>query len=690
MHVRAIAARLAVVTTTIAMLAFTPGNPAHAAPPHNITINDVSITEGNAGTANLDFTISVSGPAATGITVDYATADVSATAGSDYTATTGTAALANGGCKCATVSVPIAGDTTIESSETFVVDLTNGVGGTITDTQGIGTITNDDFPNASVNDPSVAENGSTMTFTVSLDASAPFDAVMSYTTNAGTATAGADYTTTSGTLTIASGNTSGTVDVPISDDTIYEGDETLTLDVAAVSGVVVADGQGTGTITEDDPKPAITVDDPSVAENGATMTYTISLDAAAAVDISVDYTTSDNTATATADYTATSGTATVAAGATSTTVDVPILDDTTYEGDETLNLDLSGEVNGTLSDAQGQGTITEDDPTPSITVDDPSVAENGATMTFTISMDAAAAVDVSVDYATSDATATDTEDYTGTSGTATITAGATSTTVDVAILDDTTYEGDETLSLDLSGEVNGTLSDALGVGTIGEDDAVPGVSIADASVTEGNAGTKNLSFVVSLTNPSAFDLSVDITTADGSAVAPGDYTAASGDTVSLPAGVDNASATISVVGDTTFESDETLTVTLGNLVGTGTIDAPTATGTITNDDKQASTLTLKATKTRAKVGARGLLEPATTGNTVKVTLARSRNGHWVTVASKTITVRKLADRDVDSLTDAKYGTSFARPSRHGRYRFSVAFAGDTDTKPNTKTVTFKL
>ena len=101
------------------------------------------------------------------------------------------------------------------------------------------------------------------------------------------------------------------------------------------------------------------------------MTFTISLDAAAAVPIQVDYATSDNTASAGADYTAKSGTAVIPAGSTSTTVDVPLLDDSMYEGDETLNIDLSGAVNGSISDAQGQGTISEDDAAPTISVDSP-------------------------------------------------------------------------------------------------------------------------------------------------------------------------------------------------------------------------------------------------------------------------------------------------------------------------------
>jgi Calx-beta domain-containing protein len=906
MRARTVFARVVVAATTVTALSLGSGTAAHAVAP-GISVNDVSISEGNAGTSLLNFTIVYGGAAAFGVTVDYATADVTAIAGSDYVSTSGTAALPHGGCKCATVSVPIIGDTVAENTETFQLNLSNPVGKTLDDNQGVGTITDDDTPGASIDDPTVAENSGTMTFTVSLDATAPYDSILAYTTTPGTATAGNDYTAGTNTLTIPSGSTTGTIDVPILDDATYEGDETLTMDLSIVSGLALLDNQGTGTIAEDDPVPSVTVDDPAVGENGATETFTVSLDAAAAVDVSVDYATSDNTATAGADYTATSGTATIPAGSTSTPVDVPVQDDSVFEGDETFNLDLSGAVNGSLVDAQGQGTISEDDAAPNISVDDPSVAENGATLTFTVSLDTAAAVDVSVDYTTNDVTALGGSDYTATGGTATILAGDTSATVDVPVSDDAVFEGDETLTLDLSNEVNGVVADASGEGTITEDDpaptitiddpavaenggpasftisldaaadvdvavdyatndgtatagtdytaksgtktiaagatsatvnvqvdddalyegdesfaldlanpvngqlggatsgtatindddakpaisvddptvaesagpitftvsldaaaavdvnvdfvttddsatdgpdytgytgtatvlagdtsttvdvpvvddstaepdesftldlsnpvhgtigdgsgtgtitdddASPAVSIADATVTEGNTGTRNLTFTVSLTNDSASDVSVNYATSDGTATGGSDYATDAG-TLTIPAGQTAGQVQVVVNGDTSFEPNETVTVTLSNLIGGSTIDDATATGTITNDDKQPSILSLRPIERHGLIKARGVLEPASAGNLVKITLAKRSHGHWVKVASKTVTVRKLGDRDHDGKQDAAYGASFPRPAT-GRYRFSAKFAGDGNTAAGAKKRLFQL
>lgn len=682
MRARSILARAVLATSTIALMALAPIAPAHAAPP-GITILDVVIAEGDAGTTFASFALTYGGAPTAGVSVDYTTADVTATAGSDYTAVSGTANFTG---KVATISVPILGDTALEADETFEVNLSNPVGKALDDSQAIGTITNDDLPHATIDDPSVSETGGTITFTVSLGQAGTVDAVMGYATTGGTATDGSDFTGQTGTLTILASSTTGTIDVPILDDGTYEGNEDLTVDLSVVSGVVLDDVQGLGAITEDDPMPDITVDDPSAGETAGTMTFTISLSAAADADVSVDYATSENTATDADDYTGTAGTATILAGDTSTTVDVAILDDFTHEGDETLNLDLSGEINGSLIDAQGQGTITEDDPAPTISMDSPTVGETDGTSTFTISLDTAAAVDVSVDYTTTDVEASDGLDYTGLTGTATVLAGDTSTTVEVTILDDPTYEGDETFTLDLSNEVNGTIGGAAGTATITDDEAAPAVSIADGSTSEGNSGTKKLNFSVSLDVASAFDVSVDYAATDGTASAGSDYVAAAG-TVTILAGDTLGQAQVTVNGDTDWEPDEDLTVDLGNFVGTGSIDTGTATGTIANDDKQPSTLTVRVLKTSTQIKAKGLLESASTGNKVTVTLSRYHNGKWQKMSVKSVSVKKFGDRDTDGNADAQYLASFARPAK-GKYQFRAKFAGDADSLTKTQKVTF--
>lgn len=230
------------------------------APPTSVTVNDVSITEGNAGTSLLTFTITRSDNAGA-FTLNYATADATATAGSDYVAASGTATFTAGGALTQTVSVTINGDAAPEANETFQLNLTNlasTVGtASITDAQGIGTITNDDAtpPSITINDVSIVEGNagtSIATFTVTRTGGTDAFSVDFATAN-GTATAGSDYVATSGTLNFGVGVNTQTVSVTINGDTASEPAETFFVNLTnATNATIVADAQGQGTITNDD------------------------------------------------------------------------------------------------------------------------------------------------------------------------------------------------------------------------------------------------------------------------------------------------------------------------------------------------------------------------------------------------------------------------------------------------------
>ena len=117
--------------------------------PPALSINDVTANEGQAGTTSFTFTVTRTGNLSRTASVSYATANNSATAGSDYTAANGTLNFAATEAT-KSITVLVAGDTAIEGNETFFVNLSGEVNATISDTQGIGTITNDDFNTAPV------------------------------------------------------------------------------------------------------------------------------------------------------------------------------------------------------------------------------------------------------------------------------------------------------------------------------------------------------------------------------------------------------------------------------------------------------------------------------------------------------------------------------------------------------------
>src|SRR5262249_27941984 len=156
---------------------------------------------------------------------------------------------------------------------------------------------------------------------------------------------------TSGTLTFADGETSKTFTVPISDDNLVEINETFNLALSNPTGGAALGNPATASVTivdNDTPQPGtlqFSAAAYSVSENQGTATITVTRTGGSNVPVSVNYATSDGTATG-ADYTASSGTLSFGIGETSKTFTVPITDDTLVEGNETINLTLAGPTGG--------------------------------------------------------------------------------------------------------------------------------------------------------------------------------------------------------------------------------------------------------------------------------------------------------------------------------------------------------
>jgi len=356
-----------------------PVNNCIAGAPPNLTINDVTVAEGNSGTTAATFTVSLSAPApSVDISFDIATQDNTATtANSDYTAKTLTNQVIPAGQQTYSFTVNVNGDTAVENNETFFVNVTNASGATVTDGQGVGTIQNDDLPSLSINDVSQNEGNagaSTFTFTVSLSSPAPTGGVsFDIATQDNTATvADNDYVThTLTSQTIPAGSSTYNFDVTINGDTNIEANETFFVNITNVTGATVSDGQGLGTIQNDD-SPALTINDVSQSEGNSgattfTFTVTSSLPAPAG-GITFDIATADGTAqddtppSEDNDYVAKSLTSqTITAGNTTYMFDVTVNGDTLVETNETFFVNVTNVTNATLLDGQGQGTIQNDD-----------------------------------------------------------------------------------------------------------------------------------------------------------------------------------------------------------------------------------------------------------------------------------------------------------------------------------------
>jgi hypothetical protein len=222
-----------------------------------------------------------------------------------------------------------------------------------------------------VDDVRVAEGDGGVVAIFTLTRSAPLlggPTTVTFKTVDATAQAPADFGDTSGTRTFPGALLGGTqtqqVAVPIAGDLLDEPNESFRL---ALSGAEVADGEGIGTIVDDDPQPSLRVADAAAVTEGATASFAVSLSAPSGRAVSVAYVTADGGATAGQDYTAHSGRLAIPAGGTSATVPVALLDDGTDEPSESFELRLSAPAAATLGRAAATATILDDDEPPAQT-----------------------------------------------------------------------------------------------------------------------------------------------------------------------------------------------------------------------------------------------------------------------------------------------------------------------------------
>ncbi len=226
------------------------------APLPALAITDVTVTEGNVGTASAVFTVSLSAASSQPVTINFTTANGTAIAGSDYQAASGTLTFAPGQLS-QTSTVLVLGDRLPEPNETFVVNLSGATNATITDGQGVGTIL-DNEPRISISDVAMKEGktGQTTLFTFTVTLSAAYDqaVTMSFRTVDGTAkTSDSDYTAKTGTLTFAPGETTKTITIVVNGDSKKEANETFYLDLFGnSSNSLFTKNRGVGTILNDD------------------------------------------------------------------------------------------------------------------------------------------------------------------------------------------------------------------------------------------------------------------------------------------------------------------------------------------------------------------------------------------------------------------------------------------------------
>ncbi len=643
-------------------------------PSVSIAVSPASVSED--GATNLTYTVTRSLNLSSPTVVNLTTGGT-ATSGVDYTGGVATVSIP-AGATTATVTINPSVDGTVEADETVTLTVAAGTGYTVgAPASATGTILNDDVPTATiaVSPAAVAEDGApNLVYTVTLN-QASFSALSLNFTVGGTAANGTDYATIASPLVIPAGNTTGTVTVNPTGDTVIEADETVTLTLNAGAGYTVGvPNSATGTILNDD-LPNLVINDVTASEGNAgitNFTFTVSLSAPAGPGgVTFNIATANGSATAGVDYVASSLTSqTIPAGSSTYTFTVLANGDTLNEPTETFFVNVTSVTNAVVVDGQGVGSIVNDDPLPSLSIDDLLVPEGNAgavNRNITVNLSAASGQTVSVNYATADGTATAPADYTSTSGTLIFTPGQTTLTITVPVIGETVPEANETFFVNLSGAVNATITDNQGQVSIANDD-VP-VTVNPATVPNGtvaaaysqtltaSGGVAPYSFAVTAgALPAGVTLSPGGTlagtptaggtfnftaTATDSSPLPGPFSGSraytlviAAPTISLPAtplagGTLGAAYSASITAASGGTSPYGYAVTAGALPGGLTLN--TATGAITGTPSALGTFNFSVTATDASTGT-GPYTATQSYSIVVVDVAPVANNSSLTVA----------------------------------------------------------
>lgn len=554
-----------------------------------VNISSVAQFEGNAGTTQFVFTVTISAAPTAAVSVNFATADGTATAGSDYQATSGVLNFPANSTASRTITVLVNGDTAPEVNETFSVIL-SGLSPTtaarLGTSTGIGTINNDDA-GLSIISSVIQPEGNTsvnnfMVFPVTLTAPPAGTVTVSFSVTPGSATAGADYTPTTGILTLSAAAPIQNISVPIIGDLTGEPDETFTVTLSNATGAAIIPGAGTstGTIRNDDGAPIfLNIADPSAITEGDSGTrnlvFTVTRSGGGNTVV-VDYTTADGTATANADYLPRTGKLTFSSSTTTRTITVPVIGDLLAESTETFQVTLSNATNGgTIQDGDATGTILDTDiDVAELVISDARITESETTqnLVFLVQLTKPLSQPVNVQYFTLNGGAVSGTDFIGvpqgSPQTITLAANTVLQTISIPIIGDGIAESFEEFVVRLQNATTTapaavSIRDADGKGSIVDNDLTGSIYINDTTVYEPGVGTANAVFTVSLSRAVNTTVTVNFTTAAGTAASPGDFNASAG-VVTFAPGVISRTVTVQVLADGLAEGSENFLVNLSS------------------------------------------------------------------------------------------------------------------------------
>ena len=640
----------------------------------------LSISDVRAGedVGEMVFAVTLSPVGSNEVTVDYATSNGTAGAGSDYTAATGTLTFATGTTTAQMIRVPIVDDTVDEEEEeTFAVTLRNAanahLAGAAATLAATGTIVDNDDPAVTVAFAAGAytatEGGTAATVTVRLSTDPERAVTISITDTPGGGVLATDYSGVPGSVAFAAGDTQKTFTVTAADDAVDEDDERVTLGFGALPAGVMAGSPSTAVLTlADDDTRGVTLSETTlIIDEGTSGTYTVVLDSQPTVSVTVAVTVPVGTDVS---VNRPSLTFTASDWRQAQTVEVSAADDddALTDAEVILTHTVSGGDYIGESAADVQVTIVEDD-TPALSVSDVRAGEDVGDMAFAVTLSLASSNEVTVDYATSNGTAGAGSDYTAATGTLTFAAGTTTAqAIRVPIVDDTVdEEEEETFAVTLRNAANAHLAGGAATlavtGTITDNDD-PAVTVAFAAgaytATEGGTAA---TVTVRLSKDPERTVAIPITDTPGGGVLATDYSGVPG-SVAFAAGDTQKTFTVTAADDAVDEDDESVTLGFGALPA-GVMAGSPSTAALTLADNDTRGVTLSETTLIIDEGTSKtytvVLDSEPAGD-VTVAPSRSPGDKAVTVSgplsftsdnwSTAQTVTVSAEQDPDSVDDA--------------------------------------
>lgn len=333
----------------------------------SISISNMTIAETDSGTKDAVLNISLDRASNVPVTVKYTTRNATATAGWDYVAISGTLTIPPGKLQTS-LSVSCLGDMIDEADETFEIVLFGQKNAKLLRSVGTVTIQDNNRPVISMSDVAVSEGiaSAVATVNVTLSRSVRFPVSVSFQTQNRTAIAGQDYQARSGLLTIPAGQTSGKVNIPLSNDVTNEPDESFLVQFSSPVNATLSQQMSEVTILDDDAPPIVSIPNATTPEGStgvASASVPVFLSAVSGFPITVSYTTADVTATSGVDYRPSSGSIVIPAGQTKGIITIPVFGDKIDEPNEALEIILTQAEKASIGKAVGLLTINDDDGT---------------------------------------------------------------------------------------------------------------------------------------------------------------------------------------------------------------------------------------------------------------------------------------------------------------------------------------